>query len=173
MRCFRPFLPLILLAFTAPGSQADAAETMVVDLVQKPQVLTRHQRQVGNLRALARRQGVVEAVPQVFAYTGDANPVFHLRGYRDGFVSDLDTAVRRFRRIRDMVDLDTLLGYAETADGEPVRRDDLAEADVYLVVYLAEDCPVCDRVEREIAAWMARRPALSVVRVRVEVDVRG
>lgn len=172
MPCIRLFSILTILVFAAPGGGVCADEPVVVELVQKPQVLARDQRQIGNLRALARRQGVVEAVPQVFVYAGDASPVFHLRGYRQGFIGDLDTAVLRFRRIRDMVDLDTLLGNAETADGESPAIGDLPEPDAYLVIYRAEDCPICDRIDHELAAWMAARPALSVVQIRIEVDLR-
>lgn len=163
---------LAALVFAAPWCGANADEPAVVNLVQKRQVLAHHQREVGNLRALARRQGVVEAVPQVFAYGADLSPVFHLRGYREGFVGDLDTALRRFRRLRDMVDLENLLENASTADGEPLSIDDLDSADAYLVIYRADECTVCDRVESDLEAWMARRSSLSVARIRVQVNLR-
>lgn len=163
---------LASLLFVACPGQARADESAVVDLVQKPQVLARHQREVGNLRALARRQGVVDAVPQVFAYGADLSPAFHLRGYREGFTGDLDTALRRFHRLRDMVDLEALLKSASTADGESVNVGDLTAADAYLVIYRADDCAVCDRVESELETWMALRPSMVVARIRVDVNIR-
>lgn len=170
---FSRLIPILasLLFAVSPG-QARADESAVVDLVQKPQVLARHQREVGNVRALARRQGVVEAVPQVFAYSADLSPAFHLRGYRQDFTGDLDTALRRFRRLRDMVDLEALLKNADSADGESVDVGSLETADVYLVIYRADDCAVCDRVESELETWMARHPSLAVARIRVDVNLR-
>lgn len=168
-----PLIPILApLLFAACPGPAGADESAIVELVQKPRVLARDRRQVGNLRALARRQGVVDAVPQVFAYGADLSPVFHLRGYREGFAGDLDTALRRFGLLRDMVDLEVLLKNADTAEGESLDVDDLAAADAYLVIYRADDCAVCDRVERELETWMTRRPSLSVARIRVEVNLR-
>lgn len=155
---------LALLALPA------AADQTRVHLVQDREVVMEHRHLVGNVRAQARRQGVVRHVPQLYAYHPDRSPAYHLNGHRPGFIGQLDVTLRRFRGVRTMVELDTLLDRAHTVDGERLRAEALPPADLYLVFYRRAGCPVCDQVAADLDDWLEDNPDLDAVWIEVTLD---
>lgn len=157
--------PLLALGLAA---SAQAGERIA--LYQKQDVQLQQQRLVGNVRAQARREGVVVNVPQLYVFLSDQSAAYHMDGYRSGFERELNLVVDRSRRARSMVRLDRLLERVQTADGERFSVDDLPPADVYIALYRRADCATCDQVADALSAWSEGRPNLSVVWLDVSLD---
>ena len=161
----------LIIALLAPG--AAAFEHLVaehIELAQRQSVITTHQQMVGNVRAQARREGVVVRVPQLYVYLYDHSGSWHLDGYRAGFERELNLTVKRQRRIRSMVRLDRLLERTTGLAGEEVTIADLPEGDVYLLLYRRENCEECERVKEAVVEWLDEETDLSVVWIDVWMD---
>jgi hypothetical protein len=153
---------LFPLAFMSSPTSADT-EVERMSLIQRPEIQVQHQRLVGNVRAQARREGVVVNTPQLYVYLSDHTATYHMDGIRRGFERELNLLVQRSRTARSMVRLDRLLERVKTADGESIAPGDLPPADVYLMLYRRANCPVCDEVEATLENWLASEPDLRVV----------
>lgn len=151
------------------GSPA-AATTEVIELIQDRSVIQHHQRLVGNVRAQARREGVVVNVPQLYVYHADHSEAYHMDGHRPGFIRELNLIIQRQRRSRTMVALDKLLERAGTADGEPIAPRQLPEAGVILMLYYRANCPDCRRVTEDLQRWLDENPDLDALWIRVSMD---
>lgn len=154
----------------AGGLAVPAAAGDRIALYQSNETQLQHQRMVGNVRAQARREGVVVNVPQLYVFLSDQSAAFHMDGYRTGFERELNLIVDRSRRARSMVRLDRLLERVRTADGSTFNPDDLPPADVYIALYRRADCATCDQVAEALAAWHEGRPGLAVVWLDVSLD---
>lgn len=153
-------LPLLVML---PGGPVMASEVERLSLVQRQEIQVQHQRLVGNVRAQARREGVVVNTPQLYVYLSDQTATYHMDGIRRGFERELNLLVQRSRTARSMVRLDRLLERVKTADGEAIAPADLPPADVYLMLYRKANCPVCDEVEATLESWLESQPELRVV----------
>lgn len=159
---------LTLLGLLAPlPVQADFER---IELFQRLEVIAEQQRLVGNLRAVARREGVVVNVPQLYVYHADFSEAYHRDGYRSGFERELELTVDRRRGARSMVRLDRLLERVKTPEGGSLSLGELPEADVYLVLYRQLDCPECDQVAETLRDWIAANPDRNVVWLDVRTD---
>ena len=159
---------LITLGLLAPlPAQADFER---IELFQRLEVIAQQQRLVGNLRAVARREGVVVNVPQLYVYHADFSEAYHREGYRSGFERELELTVDRRRGARSMVRLDRLLERVKTPQDESISLDDLPEANVYVVLYRRLDCPECEQVAETLEDWIADNPDRSVVWLDVRTD---
>jgi len=136
-------------------ASAQAAQTLT--LHQRAEVMAQQHRLVGNLRAQARREGVVVEVPQLYVYHSDTSAAFHLDGYRSGFERELSLTVDRGRRARSMVRLDRLLERVTDADGQTVTLADLPPTSLYVVLVRNSACAACDQMEAALHAWLADR----------------
>ena len=159
-------LTLFSALLVAAPTQADNVER--IELFQKAEVMAQQQRLVGNLRAVARREGVVVQVPQLYVYHSDFSEAYHLDGFRPGFERELGLILDRRRGARSMVRLDRLLERVETTEGEPLELDDLPVADFYLALYRRADCQECDRLIEQLETWLGEE----VERKAVWLDVR-
>lgn len=158
----------ILYLGLSVGPAALAEERL--KLYQKNEVQVQHQRLVGNVRAQARREGVVVNVPQLYVFLSDQSSAYHMDGYRPRFERELNLIVDRSRTARSMVRLDRLLERVKAADGSELRPADLPSGDVYIALYRRADCPTCDQVSEALAAWQESRPELVVVWLDVSLD---
>lgn len=147
-----------------------AAEVERLSLYQREEVQIQHQRLVGNLRAQARREGVVVNTPQLYVYLTDRSAAYHMDGNRRGFERELNLVVQRSRTARSMVRLDRLLERVKTEEGESVRPADLPRGDVYLLLYRRAGCSVCDEVDATLAAWLEANPELNAIWIDVWLD---
>lgn len=127
------------------------------------------QRLVGNVRAQAKREGVIVDVPEVFVYYSDFSPAYHLSGYRATIGRELELVINARRMERSMVRLDRLLERAEDLEGSSVLPTALPESDLYVVLYTSTECSVCDQVKASMEGWLADRSE-SVTWVLVSVD---
>ena len=167
----RNLLLAIIIALPAAGAAAfDQLVTEHIELVQRQSVITTHQQMVGNVRAQARREGVVVRVPQLYVFLYDHSASWHLDGFRRGFERELNLTVNRQRRARSMVRLDRLLERVTDPAGEEVTIADLPEGDVYLLLYRRENCEECERVKRAVGEWLGEETDLSVVWIDVWMD---
>lgn len=157
-----------LLALLAPAWAAAEAER--IELFQRAEVMAQQQRLVGNLRAVARRDGVVVNVPQLFVYHSDLSEAYHREGYRPGFERELELVVDRRRGARSMVRLDRLLERVKTPDGGSIGVNDLPDADVVLALYRRLNCSECDQVAATLENWIAQNPERRVVWLDVRTD---
>ncbi len=160
------FLALHLIGILA----AQPAAAAVIQLYQDRQVQQAHQRLVGNVRAQARRAGVIRHVPQLFVYHADFSPAYHLEGHRPGFTTELELLVDRFRQARSVVALDTLLERAAAADGTRLESSELAPTDLVIVQFVRTGCDECGLIEGDLAGWFARRDDLEVRWIRISLD---
>ncbi len=168
MRSFLPVaVTLIALASAVPVAAADVTR---IELHQREEVVLKHERFVGNLRAQAKRAGIIVRVPQLYVYFTDRSPAWHLHGYRRGFERELGLTYRHGRRERSMAAIDRLLERTVTPEGEAFTIDTLAEADVYLLLYRASDCDDCLKIESALDGWLDESPDLSAVWFDVWVD---
>ena len=160
---------LVLVAglLAAPPAAADFEQ---IELFQRQEVMAQQQRLVGNLRALARRDGIVVNVPQLFVYHTDLSEAYHRDGFRAGFERELELTVDRRRGARSMIRLDRLLGRVTTADGAEFTIEDLPEADVFLALYRRLDCEECEQVAASLRAWIAANPGRRVMWLDVRTD---
>lgn len=142
---------VIMLAL--PG-QPLLAQTQTIDLKQSKQALLADQRLVGNVRAQAKREGVIVDVPQLFVYFGDFSPAFHLAGERATLIRDLELVINTQRRERSMVGLDRLLERAVDDTGQPIRPDQLPSSDLLIVFYDRAECTACQRVKQTVSGWL-------------------
>jgi hypothetical protein len=157
------------LAMAAP---VEAGNVERIELYQKAEVMAQQQRLVGNLRAVARREGVVLNVPQLYIYHGDFSEAYHREGFRAGFEREVGLILDRRRGARSMVRLDRLLERVKTPDGEPFGLDDLPEADFYLALYRRADCQECDQLAEHLESWLADQPERQAVWLDVRTDRR-
>ena len=163
-----PALPLILLGLFAPlWAQAEVER---IELYQRAEVMAQQQRLVGNLRAVARREGVVVNVPQLYVFHYDFSEAFHQEGYRRGFERELELVIQRRRGARSMVRLDRLLERVKTPDGAEFGINDLPEADVFIALYRRLNCSECDQVATHLEEWISSNPERRVVWLDVRTD---
>jgi len=141
-----------------------------IELVQKAEVMAQQQRLVGNLRAVARREGVVVNVPQLYIYHADFSEAYHREGFRDGFEREVSLILDRRRGARSMVRLDRLLERVKTPEGETIGLDDLPEADFYLALYRRANCEECDQLAEHLEDWLAEQPERQAVWLDVRTD---
>ena len=163
-----PVLPLALLGCFAPLWAM--AEVEHIELLQRPEVMAQQQRLVGNLRAVARREGVVVHVPQLYVFHGDGSEAYHLEGFRPGFERELELTISRHRGARSMVRLDRLLERVTTTAGAAINLDDLPTADLVLALYRRADCSACDQVAATLDRWIAEHPERRVLWLDVRTD---
>jgi hypothetical protein len=165
---------LQLLTLLAVGilaaAPAPAAEVTRVELHQREDVVLQHERFVGNLRAQAKREGIIVRVPQLYVYFTDRSPAWHLHGFRRGFERELGLTYRHGRRERSMVRLDRLLERTVTPASAPYRMETLPEADIYIVLYHREGCDECRLVESTVSNWLAEQRGLAALWFDVWLD---
>lgn len=164
-----PLIVLLLLAFLPTWAAADVER---MTLRQQAEIQTQHQRLVGNVRAQARREGVVVNVPQLYVFLADQSAAFHQDGYRPGFERELNLIVDRSRRARSMVRLDRLMERVETLEGGPMLASDLPAAEVFLLLYRKPDCAECDQVAAVLERWANENPDRSVLWLDVKLAPR-
>ncbi len=170
MRVFSFSLMVCFALVMAASASTDNVER--IELVQKPEVMAQQQRLVGNLRAVARREGVVLNVPQLYIYHGDFSEAYHREGFRAGFEREVGLILDRRRGARSMVRLDRLLERVKTPDGESFGLDDLPEADFYLALYRRSNCDECDQLAEHLEDWLAEQPERQAVWLDVRTDRR-
>ncbi|MEM1080753.1 MAG: hypothetical protein AAGH65_04145 [Pseudomonadota bacterium] len=149
-----------------------------IGLVQDRNAVLEDQRLVGNSRAQAKGRGTIRTVPQLYVYHADTRAAYHLEGYREGFITYLDRAVRSYREDRSVVDLDKLLERAHRpidADTTPspsdyLTLDDLAARDLTIVLYFSEHCEACDSVQEDLNRWLDEHPQYTFNNLRVRVN---
>ncbi|MGY6555577.1 MAG: hypothetical protein ACXIUM_13760 [Wenzhouxiangella sp.] len=146
------------------------AEVERIELFQRAEVMAQQQRLVGNLRAVARREGVVVNVPQLYVFHYDFSEAFHQEGYRRGFERELDLVVGSRRGARSMVRLDRLLERVKTPDGADFALTNLPEADVFIALYRRANCAECDQVAEHLEEWISGNPERRVVWLDVRTD---
>lgn len=157
----------LALVLFAPAA---LAETGQIELFQRYEVMTQQQRLVGNLRAVAKTDGIVVRVPQLYVYHADQSAAFHLGGFRPRFERELELIIDRRRGERSMVRLDRLVERTRTPEGNTITIEDLPPADVTLALYRQPDCPECDQVAEVLRAWIADHPDRSVLWLDVRTD---
>lgn len=163
-----PAVFFFLFALLAPAWAQAGPER--IELFQRAEVMAQQQRLVGNLRAVARRDGVVVNVPQLYVFHADLSEAYHRDGFRPGFERELELVVDRRRGARSMVRLDRLLERVQTSDGEPFGLADLPQADVVLALYRRPDCTECDQVAETLERWIAEHPGRRVLWLDVRTD---
>lgn len=168
MRCLVYSLVLFSALIVTAATRADNLER--IELFQKAEVMAQQQRLVGNLRAVARREGVVVQVPQLYVYHTDFSEAYHMDGFRAGFEREVGLILDRRRGARSMVRLDRLLERVETADGQPLELDDLPGADFYLALYRRANCEECERLAEHLQDWLAEQPDREAVWLDVRTD---
>lgn len=146
------------------------AESERIELRQRAEVMAQQQRLVGNLRAVARREGVVVNVPQLYVFHYDFSEAFHQEGYRRGFERELELVIRGQRGARSMVRLDRLLERVKTPDGADFELAHLPEADVFIALYRRANCAECDQVAEHLDEWISGNPERRVVWLDVRTD---
>lgn len=149
------------------------AEVERIELFQRPEVMAQQQRLVGNLRAVARREGVVVNVPQLYVFHADFSEAFHQEGYRRGFERELELVIGGRRGARSMVRLDRLLERVKTPDGAGFGIAELPEADAFIALYRRAGCAECDRVAAHLEEWISANPERRVVWLDVRTDAVG
>ncbi|QKK01323.1 MAG: hypothetical protein HND55_00875 [Pseudomonadota bacterium] len=170
----RPLLTLTLfLAVSIASSAAPGADITRIELVQREEVVLKHQQFVGNTRAQAKRAGVIRRVPQLYVYFTDFSTAWHLHGYRNGFERELALTYNHGRRERSMVEIDQLLERTLTPGGEAFGVDDLPGADIYLLLYARSGCEDCVQMRQGLDDWLAGQPSLKAVWVDIWLDPRG
>jgi len=166
---------ILLLTFLAVGltSVSDptvAADVSRLELHQREEVVLSHQRFVGNVRAQAKREGIIVRVPQLYVYFTDQSAAWHLHGFRRGFERELGLMVEHQRRERSMVGIDRLLERTVTPEGEAYVAEDLPEADLYILLYRQAGCDECLIVDSTVTNWLAEQRGLDVVWFDVWID---
>ncbi|HMA99332.1 MAG TPA: hypothetical protein VKO38_07775 [Wenzhouxiangella sp.] len=152
------------------AAMAEISEIERINLLQRYEVMAQQQRLVGNLRAVAKTDGIVVKVPQLYVYHADRSAAYHLSGYRPGFERELELILDRRRGERSMVRLDRLVERTRTPDGADVTMEDLPFADMTLAFYRRPDCAECDQVAEILLEWMAANPERSVLWLDVRTD---
>ncbi|MEE4638118.1 MAG: hypothetical protein V2J42_05215 [Wenzhouxiangella sp.] len=146
------------------------AQIEQIELFQRYEVMAQQQRVVGNLRAVAKTDGIVVRVPQLYVYHAELSAAFHLGGFRPGFERELEMMIEARRGERSMIRLDRLLERTRTPDGNSIAIEDLPPADVTLALYRRPDCPECDQVAETLRSWIAGHPDRSVLWLDVRTD---
>ena len=164
----RTISTLLLCGLLAPLSVK--ADFERIELFQRFEVMAQQQRVVGNLRTVAKTDGIVVRVPQLYVYHAELSEAFHLEGFRPGFERELELMISRNRGERSMVRLDRLLDRVRTPDGNSISIDDLPAADVTLALYRRADCAECDQVADILHQWIAENPGRSVLWLDVRTD---
>ena len=167
-RLLSPLTPALLAVLLSAGPLA-ADDT--IELTQKPDIVLEHQRMPGNARAQAVTRGIIRSAPHLFVYHPDPghSPAFYMKGDRRGFERQLSLVVEDFRVERSMVPLQRLLENAEDADGQTLTPGDLPRRRAVFVLYVSDDCAICDNVSEALDDWLARRPAYEIVRIEIEM----
>ncbi len=165
----RLLLPLALFALLPLPALAEVTR---MTLHQQADIQTQHQRLVGNVRAQARREGVVVNTPQLYVFLADQAAAFHQDGYRPGFERELNLIVNRERRARSMVRLDRLMERVETPEGERITASDLPATDVFLLLYRKPNCAECDQVAAVLDTWAESNPDRAVLWIDVKLKPR-
>jgi hypothetical protein len=161
---------LALILLSAGATPAPAADVLRLELHQREDVVLAHQRFVGNIRAQAKREGIIVRVPQLYVYFTDQSAAWHLHGFRRGFERELGLTVEHQRRERSMVRIDRLLERTLTPDGEEYVADDLPEADLYILLYRRAGCDECLIVDSTVTNWLAEQRGLDAVWIDVWID---
>jgi hypothetical protein len=159
-----------VLATLLAVAPALGAEITRVELHQREDVVLQHERFVGNVRAQAKREGIIVRVPQLYVYFTDHSPAWHLHGYRRGFERELGLTYEHGRRERSMVSIDRLLERTVTPAGKPYLAADLPEADIYLLLYREAGCDECLLVESTVSNWLRGQRELDAVWFEVWID---
>lgn len=161
-----------IVLLTAAGwlMTASGADIERLELHQKADVAQHHLRFVGNLRAQAKREGIIVSTPQLYVYHADRSAAWHLQGFRRGFERELALIHSRNRRERSMVRIDRLLERTQTPDGQAFVEADLPPADIYLLLYRSADCEQCAQVETTLNDWLQTQPELDAVWFDVWLD---
>ncbi|MEE4304198.1 MAG: hypothetical protein V2J19_08570 [Wenzhouxiangella sp.] len=159
-----------VLAILLAAAPALGAEITRVELHQREDVVLQHERFVGNLRAQAKREGIIVRVPQLYVYFTDRSPAWHLHGYRRGFERELGLTYEHGRRERSMVRIDRLLERTITPEGEAYTAEDLPEADIYLLLYREAGCDECRLVESTVSNWLVGQDGLEAIWFDVWID---
>lgn len=161
------FIVLTAASWLVTASGADIER---LELHQKADVVQHHLRFVGNLRAQAKREGIIVGTPQLYVYHADHSAAWHLQGFRRGFERELALIHSRNRRERSMVRIDRLLDRTQTSHGQPYSESDLPPADIYLLLYRSVDCKQCAEVESTLNSWLETQPDLDAVWFDVWLD---
>ncbi|WP_223846177.1 hypothetical protein [Wenzhouxiangella sp. AB-CW3] len=161
-----------IVLFAPVSAEVDDLVAERIDLFQRQSVIIDHERLVGNVRAQARREGVIVRVPQLFIYLYDHSGSWHLDGFRRGFERELNLTVKRERRARTMVRLDRLLGNVTDPAGDDIEIADLPAGDVFILLYRRQGCDECERVEQAVGQWLSEATDLSPVWIDVWMDRR-
>lgn len=163
------FVLLVCGGLLGPFTHHALAEIETVALQQRKEVKLADQRLVGNVRAQAKREGVIVEVPELFIYYSDFTPAYHLSGYRATLSRELDLVINARRMERSMVHMDRLLERAVLPDGSSVMAEDLPGADLYVFLYQTQDCLLCDQVKQTLGIWLEGRSE-QITRVFVSLD---
>lgn len=166
----RRLLPLTLVLAGLAAAPAFGADITRLELHQREDVVLQHERFVGNLRAQAKREGIVVRVPQLYLYFTDRSPAWHLHGHRRGFEREMGLIYEHGRRERSMVGIDRLLERTVTPGGEPYTTEELPEADVYLLLYRQAGCDECRLVESTVENWLGEQDDLEAIWFDVWID---
>lgn len=151
---------ILMVALVAVGSPGwvFSAEIKPLYLNQSKAALLADQRLVGNVRAQAKREGVVVAAPQLYVYFSDFSPAFHIDGYRPTLIEELEAVIQGQRRERSMVGLSRLLERTDGINGQPLTPQQLPSSDFYVVFYESRDCLAeCQAVREAVDGWLDRR----------------
>lgn len=159
----------LLAGSCVPATGAENADARL-ELFQKRDVVVHHQQFVGNIRAQAKRDGIIVRVPQLYIYHADQTPAWHMSEHRRGFLRELELVVSRQRRERNMVRFDRLLERTLTAEGEEIEPHELPDADVYVWLYQRDECEKCDEVAATVDEWLGEHPLRSAVWIDVWID---
>jgi hypothetical protein len=160
----------VLLATLLTAAPALGAEVTRIELHQREDVVLQHERFVGNLRAQAKRDGIVVRVPQLYVYFTDQSAAWHLHGHRRGFERELGLTYEHGRRERSMVRIDHLLERTVTPAGDAYSAEALPEADIYLLLYREAGCDECRLVESTVENWLGQQRGLDALWFDVWID---
>jgi len=163
-------LATLLTGLTAFAPSASGADISRLELHQREDVVLSHQRFVGNLRAQAKREGVVVRTPQLYVYFTDQSAAWHLQGFRRGFERELGLTYEHQRRERSMIRIDRLLERTLTPAGEEYVAEDLPEADIYILLYRQAGCDECLLVDSTVTNWLSEQRGLDAVWFDVWLD---
>lgn len=163
----------LFLAASSATAPAAGAEIERIELVQREDVILKHQRFVGNTRAQAKREGIITRVPQLYVYFTDQTAAWQLQGFREDFTRELALTFDHQRRERSMVRIDRLLERTITPQGKPIAPRDLPPADIYLFTYHRAGCEDCRRLDEKLNEWLDGRGDLEAVWLEVRLGPPG
>lgn len=94
-------------------------------------------------------------LPRIIVFDAEGRLLGGQSGFRTGDMRGLRRMVQQARPYQFAATLDDTREEAVMADGTPATDVPLAPADIHLVVFRADDCPRCDRLEDELARVVA------------------